>query len=65
MLGEGSFSRVYEAEDCLTGEEIAVKIIKRKHLNADDVDLLRSEAEILQSIDHQNIVKFKHLKPGN
>jgi serine/threonine protein kinase len=47
MLGEGSFSRVYEASDRLTGEEIAVKIIKREHLNVEDVDLLRTEAEIL------------------
>jgi hypothetical protein len=47
MLGEGSFSRVYEASDRLTGEEITVTIINRKHLNVEDVDLLRTEAEIL------------------
>lgn len=27
----------------------------------DDVDLLRSESEILQSLSHENIVRFKHV----
>ena len=61
LLGEGSFCRVYKATDCATQEEIAVKIIKRKQLGDDDVDLLRSESEILQSLSHENIVRFKHV----
>ena len=33
-----------------------------KNLNQNDVHLLKQEAEILKRVDHENIVKFKHVK---
>ena len=62
MLGEGAFCRVYRAVDKETNEEIAVKVIKRKNLHKESVELLKQEAELLQSMDHKNIIKFKHFK---
>ena len=41
---------------------IAVKVIRRKNLTQNDVNQLKSEADILKRIDHPNIVKFKHVK---
>ena len=40
---------------------IALKVIKRKLMKGNQIDLLRKEAELLQSINHENIVKFKHV----
>ena len=61
VLGEGSFCTVYRAIDKETNTQIAVKVIKRKNLHKDGVSLLRKEAELLQTINHANIVKFKHV----
>ena len=72
MLGEGAFCTVYQALDLDTEEVIAVKVsshisltrvqvIKRKNLYKDSIELLRQEAELLKSIDHPNIVQFKHV----
>ena len=52
---------MYRAIDKETNTQIAVKVIKRKNLHKDGVSLLRKEAELLQTIDHANIVKFKHV----
>ena len=61
VLGEGAFCTVYQAVDKETGEQIAVKVIKRKTLHKEGVELLKQEANLLQSMDHKNIVKFKHV----
>ena len=61
VLGEGSFCTVYRAIDKETNTQIAVKVIKRKNLHKDGASLLKKEAELLQTIDHTNIVKFKHV----
>ena len=52
---------MYQAQDKLTGELIALKVIKKELMKGNQIDLLRKEAELLQSIDHTNIVKFKHV----
>lgn len=31
-------------------------------MNTEEVDLLKTEAELLRSMDHPNIVKFKHVR---
>lgn len=62
MLGQGAFCTVYQAKDKRTKEVIALKVIKRKLMKGNQIDLLRKEAELLQSINHENIVKFKHIR---
>ena len=40
---------------------VVIQVIKRKNLYKDSIELLRQEAELLKSIDHPNIVQFKHV----
>ena len=61
LLGHGAFCSVYSAEDIKSKELIAVKVIKRKTLNPQSVQLLKKESELLQSIEHENVVGFKHV----
>lgn len=41
-----------------TGEEVAIKIIDRKGLAEDDEVALKTEVQILQGLDHPNVVKM-------
>ena len=61
-LGAGSFGKVVHAIDRSTGEEIAVKVIEKKTVKQGRIAELKKEAEILESLNHPNIVKFIHLK---
>jgi serine/threonine protein kinase len=41
-----------------TKKDFAVKIIKKKNLNAEELATINDEVDILQKIDHPNIVKL-------
>jgi serine/threonine protein kinase len=57
-LGRGAFSVVQRATRLQhPGEDVAVKVITRKDLSLVDEEYIRSETEILQSLDYPNIVK--------
>lgn len=58
-LGSGAFSVVKLAEDRNTKEMVAIKCVDRKKLSAEDLEMLRREVQILSSIEHPNIIKFK------
>ncbi|SCU90601.1 LAME_0E09252g1_1 [Lachancea meyersii CBS 8951] len=60
-LGAGSFGVVRQARKLSTGENVAVKILLKKALNGNEVQMrmLYDELSILQKLDHPNIVKFK------
>lgn len=60
-LGAGSFGVVRQARKLSTDENVAVKILLKKALQGNDVQLkmLYDELSILQKLDHPNIVKFK------
>jgi len=57
-LGEGAFSIVHRAVHKENGQEVAVKIIDRFGIPPDDEKALRSEVEILRSLEHDNIVRM-------
>ncbi|CAG9328151.1 unnamed protein product [Blepharisma stoltei] len=61
-IGSGSFGKVVHAIDKSTGEEVAIKIIEKHNVKQGRVSELKQEAEILSSLNHPNIIKFKHLK---
>jgi calcium/calmodulin-dependent protein kinase I len=46
------------AKNTSTGEDVAIKCINRKDLSAEDEESIRSEINIMKSLDHPNIVKF-------
>jgi len=54
-LGEGAFGVVSNCKKRSTGEEFAVKMVDKVET---PVDAIRKEADMLQSMDHPNIVKF-------
>lgn len=57
-LGAGSFAIVKYATNKKTGEEVAIKIIDRGEMQEDDEVALKTEVEILSSLDHPNVVKM-------
>lgn len=57
-LGEGGFGNVFLAHHVQTGQRFAIKIIKTENIgSASDIDSIFVEAEILKSLNHDNIVK--------
>lgn len=57
-LGEGGFGNVFLAQHVQTGQKFAIKIIKTENIgSASDIDNIFVEAEILKSLNHENIVK--------
>lgn len=57
-IGKGGFSIVYIAVKKGSGEEFAVKCIKKKMVEGDDVKLLRREIQIMKKLNHPNILKL-------
>lgn len=60
-LGAGTFGVVRQARKVSTKENVAVKILLKKALKGNDVQLqmLYDELKILQKLHHPNIVQFK------
>jgi serine/threonine-protein kinase len=57
-IGEGGFAYVYQAEDLITGKEIALKIIKENAVKSkDNLTRFEREARASASLNHPNIVK--------
>lgn len=54
-LGEGAFGVVSVCKRRATGEEYAVKMVDKVET---PVEAIKKEADVLQSMDHPNIVKF-------
>lgn len=61
LLGCGAFGVVVKAINRETNEECAVKIINRDHLTKEEDEFMIREAQILESLDHPNIVKFNRV----
>ncbi|GJJ78033.1 serine/threonine-protein kinase CHEK2 [Entomortierella parvispora] len=58
-LGSGNFATVYKATSRKTGEEYAVKIVKKNaSFNAKVEASLEREIGILMSIDHENLLRI-------
>ena len=58
LIGEGSFGRVYKARRKFTGRLVAIKLINKLGQNADDLQTLRREIDILSNVNHNNIMKM-------
>jgi len=54
LIGRGGSGLVYEARDEDTGEHLALKVMK-----ASDAQGVENEIEVLRSLSHPHIVKFK------
>ena len=59
VLGAGSFGKVFLAKSKKDASiKVAVKVIKKTHLSAEDLLGLRREVSIMSKVDHPSIVKY-------
>ena len=59
LLGAGGFGKVVLAFCKKTKEEVAVKIISKSRYSQNNLDKLQKEIQMIQQLQHENIVKFK------
>ncbi len=57
-LGQGSFATVKLATHKKDGSKWAIKVIKKQSIGPEDEAALKSEVEVLQTVNHVNIVKM-------
>lgn len=57
-LGEGGFGVVKECFSNVDGSRVAIKVINRAKLDADDEASIFQEARVMQRLNHPNIVKM-------
>ncbi|CEO99397.1 Protein kinase domain-containing protein [Plasmodiophora brassicae] len=55
-LGTGSFAVVKRATSKKDGKDYAIKIVKKKNLNAEELATIHEEVEIMHRIEHPNVV---------
>lgn len=58
LLGKGAFGRVFKGLDTKNGIFVAVKQIEKALISESQLPSIMREAELLQRLDHPNIVKF-------
>ena len=64
-VGRGGMSVVYRAQDESTGELVALKMMSYRLIyDADALARFHQEANLLQSLDHENIARLKRLFPA-
>lgn len=56
-IGKGKFGRVKLAVHKKTNKKVAVKILKKKKMDAEDFELYKREVEILKICQHPNIIR--------
>jgi len=61
ILGQGSFATVRLATHKKDGTKWAIKVIKKQSIGPEDEAALKSEVEVLQTVDNKNIVELKEV----
>jgi len=57
-LGKGKFGLVCLGIHKFSGQKVAVKIMSKKQMNNEDLELVKTEIEILKICQHPNIIKI-------
>ena len=57
-LGKGKFGLVKLGVDKKTGQKVAIKIMKKSNMDSSDLELVRTEIEILKICQHPNIIRL-------
>jgi CRP-like cAMP-binding protein len=64
-IGRGGMSVVYHAQDEVTGEQVALKMMSYRLIyDARALARFRQEAELLQELEHENIARLIRLFPA-
>lgn len=58
VIGEGAFGSVLKATDNNTGNEYAIKVIKKEDLSPEDLKNLYTEVNVTANVNHPNIVRM-------
>jgi len=59
LIGQGNYGKVYSAtlkRDPLV--KVAIKVLDKKNMDNEDLQSLKHEVGVMQTIDHPNIVKY-------
>ncbi len=57
-VGEGSFGKVFQARQRYSGRACAMKFIPKHGKSEKDLRSLRSEIDIMKTLDHPNVIKM-------
>lgn len=57
-LGDGAFSKVYEAVKLSTNEKVAIKIVNKSELSSQQKASVLKEVQIMRTLDHPSIIKL-------
>ena len=60
-IGQGGFGKVYKAQHMHLDKQVCIKIVQSNHLSEDLEHLLLREAQVLNKLDHKNIVHLQDL----
>lgn len=60
-LGTGSFAVVKRATSKKDGKDYAIKIVKKKNLNAEELETIHEEVAIMHKINHPNVVSLMEI----
>lgn len=58
QMGEGAFSIVYKARHVVTGDLVAVKVLRKFQMDQSQKQAVLKEVTIMRQLNHLNIVKF-------
>lgn len=59
LLGQGTFAKVYHAQNLKSGESVAIKIIdKEKVLKVGLIDQIKREISVMRLVRHPNVVQL-------
>lgn len=58
VLGRGSFAKVHKAAKKIDGTLYAIKVIRKKDLNREELEYVHDEIIIMRKVEHPNIVKL-------
>ena len=63
LIGSGAYGEVYKGSSTKSpGEAFAIKMISKKNMSEKVFRYLEREVEILQMLNHQNVVKLKDIR---
>ncbi|EXJ76861.1 CAMK/CAMK1/CAMK1-RCK protein kinase [Capronia epimyces CBS 606.96] len=57
-MGDGAFSNVYKARDTKTGDDVAIKVVRKFEMNSNQRANILKEVQIMRQLDHPNIVRL-------
>ena len=58
QIGKGKFAIVYKGKHKATNRTVAIKILNKKDMNTIDLELVKTEMDVLKIYQHPNIIKL-------